>query len=336
MALEHIWAKQAIWIWKETTRWTKASVGFWVAKTGWAWLNPNVAFINEESGIWRIETVRDSRKVKEWSKLEMEGILTDKSTGILLLWVFWSVSNSTVETWVYKHSYSVDNSNTHTSFTVYNADDVIGWSNQTEVATYMVMDSFEIEAAAGEYWKFNMSMTWRKITEDSEETPSFTWENKFSFDDVSVKIVQAANKAWAISALVWATPIKLNRFRIAFGKNIMENQELWSADIADIFNQNFTIEWDFDAVYRDRSNYDLMDWGWKYYMEVVIKNTNVTIWTVNNPTLRILLNKTSFQTWSKTWDINTIVNQTVWFVWEFNETDTEMVTCELTNTTATY
>jgi hypothetical protein len=45
-----------------------------------------------------------------------------------------------------------------------------------------------------------------------------------------------------------------------------------------------------------------------------MENNNVVIGTISNPTLDILLNQVSFQTWTKSSDINAIVTQTIGFI----------------------
>ena len=331
---EHIWAKQAIWLWLETTSGTAVEVNHWIAKT-WGWLNPEVEYKNDESWIGTIVTVRDSRKTKNWSKLDLEWILTSESLWLLLLSTLWK-KTTTSSNWTYIHKFEIDEVNTHPSLTVIENDDVVNHSDASNQATYMMIDNLEIEANAWEYATLKASLIWRWIQEVAKQNTNFENENKFSFDDVSVKIVSAANKAAAVTALSSAAPLKLNKVRIALNKNLMQNQELGSLDIANIFNQNFTIEWDFESVYRDKWQFDIFDDWIKKYIEIEIKNLNKVIGTAQNPTLKIFLNQVSFQTWSKSTDVNAIVTQTVGFVWEYNTTDWEAISITLQNLITDY
>ena len=336
----HIWANQAIWLAKETVRGTPSSTSImWIPKASWA-LNPETEYTNDESGIGTIVTVRDSRKTKNWANLSCELIVWDQSIWQLLMWVFWAAPVSTLEALdpsndVYNHTYELAENNTHQSFTIWANDNVIWWSN-SERASYWVMESLELNASAGDYVRASMTMISRGIEEVGHQSTSFITENKFSFDDVSVKVVTAANKWAAITALASAPAFKVQNLRVSFWKNTMQNQELWNIDIADIFNQNFTIEWDFTAVYRDKAIYDTFYDSQKKYMQIIIQNQNITIWTLSNPTIDILLNQVSFQTWSKSTDINAIITQTIGFIGEFNTTDWEAVTAVLKNTKTSY
>jgi len=56
------------------------------------------------------------------------------------------------------------------------------------------MESLELNASAGDYVRASMTMISRGIEEVGHQSTSFITENKFSFDDVSVKVVTAANK----------------------------------------------------------------------------------------------------------------------------------------------
>lgn len=338
MAYEHIWANQAIWFGKELTPWTAVSATHWIPKMSGS-LNPETTYTNDESGIWTIVTVRDSRKTKNGSKLEIEWILWDVNVWLLLLWVFWDVTsslNSDVSWLVYDHEYSIAESNTHPSFTVISNDNVMSATNQSEQATYMMIDSFEINATAWDYAKLKMNMIGRGIYEVAKQNTAFVEETKFSFDDVEIKVVTATDKASALTAFNSATAFKVKTLRVAFNKNLMQNQELGNIDIANIFNQNFTIEGDFEAIYRDRDVFDVFNDSLKKYLKITIKNVNKVIWTAENPTIEIILNKVSFQEWSRSTDINTIITQTIGFVWEYNTVDNEAATAKLTNTVATY
>lgn len=336
----HIWANQAIWLAKESTRWTAASANImWIPKASWV-LNPNTEYMNDESGIWTIVTVRDSRKVKNWCTFDWEIVIWDISIWQLLLWVFWQDPDTNVDisdiSWdVYDHDFELAENNTHTSYTIWANDNVI-WAWNSERATYWVLSTFEINATAWDYVRATINLMWRWIEEVWHQATTFLSENKFSFDDVKIKVATAANKAAAITALNSAPEFKIQNVRINFWKNVMENQELWSIDIADIFNQNFTIEGDFTAVYRNKDIYDTFYDSQKKYMQLILKNNNVQIWDSSNPTLTILLNQVSFQTWSKSSDINAIITETIWFVGEFNTTDWEAVTASLKNTKTSY
>jgi hypothetical protein len=108
---------------------------------------------------------------------------------------------------------------------------------------------------------------------------------------------------------------------LSIEKNLMVHQAIWSDDIDKIFNQQFNVTGDFEAVYSDDTYLDLVRAWTKKYMKIEIINTDVTLTGSWNPTLSFTLGKVSFESRSQTTWNDEIVKQTTGFVWSFNNTD---------------
>lgn len=318
----HIGRKQAIGIWKETTAGTKVSASDWIAKTSWV-ATPMVTTIQDTSGYWVIDDVYDVQPVKEHTEINIEGIANSDDMSLLLLWVYWAVA--TTGSGPYTHAYTRDNTNCHPSFTIW-ASDPIG----TTSSAYAMVDTFELSVEAENYVTLNANFLAKKMVDETATTPSYGTSKQFRARDVNVYF--ADTEAW----LAWATAVKLTSLNLSFAKNLFVHQAIWSDDIDKIFNQQFNISWDFEAVYSSNDYQDFVRDATKKYMKVEIINTQETLSDDStNPSLVFTFAKVSFESRSQTDANNDIVKQTIWFVASYNATDEYTSKATLVNDRAT-
>ncbi len=332
MTNEFIGRRLSIWVGKESVAGTKVAASYWIAKeTGI--ITPLTEKMRDTNAIGRIEQIAWSNIVKESSEIEMSGIARDQSLGLLLYSTFWALStvaNADVSWNVYDHTFSVSNTNNHQSLTVWAVDPVNTADSKSEYATFWMINTFEIEAIAGDYVKFNASMMAQKMEDDTNVSPSFLSENVFTNAHATVKF--ADTEAW----LTGAPTIELSRVRLSLEKNALDYQALWTTDLSKVLNQALIVSGDLDIIYNDKTYRDLARTDLKKYMQINIKNTNVTIWTAANPEINIIMNQVALEEWSKTDDVDWITTQTFGFTCEYNKADTEALTFKLTNLVTSY
>lgn len=84
MSEPFIWKLSAIWLWKETTSWTAVAPSVWISKTAWV-LTPSFEVATDNSGYWVIDENFDTITTKNFSTLNLQGIVRDDFIGYLFL-----------------------------------------------------------------------------------------------------------------------------------------------------------------------------------------------------------------------------------------------------------
>ena len=308
MADEHIARRVSIGIGKETTSGTNVSAAYWIPKESWG-LKPIVKKAVDTWGYGVIDERYDSETVQQMTETTLEGIVRDTFFGALLMGVFGTDTPSTVSS-TYVHAFTRANTNTHPSFTVHEFNMV-----QSYYSAYSMVDELEISAEPWDFVKFSVKMMWKKMVAESDPTPSFVEENDFRASQVKVYFADTE------AGLAWASETKVKSFRITINKNLIPYQVLGSDDIDGIYNQQFTVTWDLEALFNSTTLYGLFAASTKKFMRITITNTDVTIGSGQNPKLEFIFGRVALEDWGKTQDNNDLVMQTMWFVGEFNATD---------------
>lgn len=322
MSDEHIARRASIGIGKETTSGTNVSAAYWIPKESWG-LKPVVKKAVDDWGYWVIDERYDSETVQQMTETTLSGIVRDTFFGALLMGVF-GTDTPTTASGATTHAFTRANTNTHPSFTVHEFNMV-----QSYYSAYSMVDELEISAEAWDFVKFSTKLMGKKMVSESDPTPSFAEENDFRASQV--KVYFADTEAW----LAWASETKVKSFRITINKNLMPYQVLGSDDIDGIYNQQFTVSGDLEALFNSTTLYGLFAASTKKFMEIRIINTDITIGSAQNPTLSFIFGRVALEDWDKTQDNNDLVMQTMWFVGEFNATDGYTVKASLKNLQST-
>jgi len=323
--MAHIGRLHNIWIWKETTKWTQVNPAIWIPKINGE-LKPVIEKVKDNSTFGIIDEIAGSRISKQSSELSLSWIVRDKSIGYLLLATFGTVASTVKagETLVYQHLFTRKNDNDHPSLTVWGQDPV--W---TQVATYMMMDEFDIEASAWEFVKFTGKMKWKAITSWTTQSVSYVWENDFIASNC--KVYFADNLAGLDSAIA----LNYENFKFTIKKNLELYQFLGSTDIWKIANQNFSCTWDIETLFEDTTLRDyVLNWNKKAMRIEIISTAN--IWTSSHPSIIIDFAQIGFDDWGQNSDNDKLISQTIWFEWEFSLTESKMVTAKLLNLQTAY
>lgn len=249
----------------------------------------------------------------------------DKSTS-------WSIGNGT---WtmtatavnINAHFFEVLQNNEHPSFTLYD-DDPVAWS----YAPYCMINSFEISCEVADYVKFTADFMWKQMQPIvSSVTPAYITENEFTASMAWVRF--ANNEAWLDSA----TEQCMQNFRLTINKNLADIQCFGDTDIADIFNQNFTIDWDFEAVYESTTLRDYVLNSQKKAVRFYAINQNATaLATWIYPSVYVDLMKAGFTEWTKADSNDEIIKQTVGFTGQYSTDDATSIEILLLNDNSTW
>lgn len=224
------------------------------------------------------------------------------------------------------HYFSRLNSNSHPSFTLYDVDDVA-----QSYATYCMENTFELSCEVGDYVKFSAEFQWKAVQSTSANSPAYADENPFTASMAGVRF--ASNEAW----LNAATEICMQNFRLSINKNLTDVQCFGTTDIQGIYNQQFGVEWDFEALFSDTTLRDYVLNSSKLAVRFYAVNTNATaLATGIYPSIYVDLMKAWFTEWSKTDSANEIVKQTLGFSWQYSNADWATMEVVLINGNTTW
>ena len=276
---------------------------------------------------------------KRWDVLTWNGAVLKKivTIGTTKYYFFdksttWSVTNGT---WtmsatavnINAHFFEVLQNNEHPSFTLYD-DDPVAWS----YAPYCMINTFEISCEVADYVKFTADFMWKQMQPITNAvSPAYVTENEFT---ASMAWVRFANDE---SGLDSATEQCMQNFRISINKNLADIQCFGDTDIADIFNQNFTIEWDFEAVYESTTLRDYVLNSQKKAVRFYAINQNATALTTwIYPSVYVDLMKAGFTEWTKADSNDEIIKQTVGFTGQYSTDDATSIEILLLNSNSTW
>lgn len=230
--------------------------------------------------------------------------------------VTWSVTNGTWTISATKshagHFFEVLQNNTHPTFTLYDDDPVAG-----SYAPYCMINNLELSCEVADYVKFSAEFMWKQMQPiQGSVTPAYATENEFT---ASMAGVRFANDEASLNS---ASEQCMQNFRIAINKNLTDVQCFGDTDIADIYNQQFGIEWDFEAVYESTTLRDYVLNSEKKAVRFYAINTNASaLATWVYPAIYVDLMKVWFSEWTKTDSNDEIIKQTMWFTGQYSNDD---------------
>ena len=315
-----IWKKISIWFGKETTRWTVVTPSIRVPKGSFDW-DEKVNTIQDESAIGVIEDAFESHLTKKWAEWSLEMNVYANAIWLLLLATFWTVATTGSDP--YTHTFSVANTNSHQSLTLWYADDV-----QDKQFWLTVVDSLEISATPDEFVKANIWLK-AKAPADATLTPSFSADYPLIAKQLNIKFADSI--AW----LSGATAICAKTLWLNITKNVEEDFCLWSIEPADFNNWVFTVEWEFEINFTDETYLDYVLWETTKSMEIKIEDTNTDLGWGIHPTLTFTLAKVAFTEIARSQWNDEIVKATLTFKALYSMSDSKMIEAVLINDTAT-
>ena len=241
----------------------------------------------------------------------------------------WTVSAGTITngTWTMTwtavsdftvHLFSRANSNVHPSATLYDIDPVA-----SSYAPFCMLNNFEISCAVADYMKFSAEFQWKQMQAISSDIPTPAYADEPAFTSSMAWVRFADSEAW----LNDASEICMQNFRVAINKNLTDIQCFGSTDINALYNQQFGVEWDFEALYDSTTLRDMAlnssKKALRFYAEF---GTGDDFSAIFVDLMKVWLNE-----WTKTDNNNELTKQTMWFVGQYNNSDWATIEVVLIN-----
>lgn len=247
--------------------------------------------------------------------------------------VSWSITNgtwtmtATAVSWVNAHLFERLNSNNHPTFTLYDDDPV-----SSAYAPYMMINSFELSCEVADYVKFSAEFQWKQMQDNNTAVnPAYADENPFTASMAGVLF--ANDEAW----LNTATAVCMQNFRLTINKNLTDIQCFGSTDVNSLHNQQFTLEWDFEALFEDTTLRDYVIDSQKKALRFFAENRNASaLATGIYPSIYVDCMKVWLNEWTKTDDNNGIVKQTMWFTGQYDNASWTSIEVLLLNSNSTW
>jgi len=323
MANEKIGRLDTLLLAKEATAWSVWTTFVSIPLTEAPYIKPVVEYFDNESGLWRIEAWAWKCLTKNMSETTLTGNAYPKTFWHILTALFWqSTAPATIETSVYKHSFTILNSNNHKTYSV-----CTDWLDQ-KLSLYNMLDSFSLNAevwgvinyTAMFKWKAEATTTWKTVTFVSEECMKVSW--------MSVKFADS------ISWLTAASVIPVTSLNFECSKNVLDLFETWSIEPTSFHNQDFRTTWDMELIYRD-DTYKAYNTAWttKSMRITIIGTTLIGATKYNELSFDFAL--LNFDEWDRSNDNDGITTQTLWFTASYWITEASMMTWYIQNWQAT-
>lgn len=321
----HIGRIRVMGIGLEATKGTEETPQFWLPVDKFD-PNPIVTTKNQDGAIGHIEDAYNSEITSKRNEPSIEGYVTDKGIGLLLLATLGDVSVSTVESGVYAHAMEVKNDSDHPSLTVAFKD-----PNMEKAITYSMVNKLKLDAKVDDYVRFGADFI-SKFEEDTTGlAPAFyATDNIFVARHVSVKIADN------LAGLNAASAKALTSVSLSFSKNVEAIYGLGSNEPQAIYNKEFMLDGMIEAIVADESWRDLFIGNTTKAMRITIENTDVTIGATKHPKIVIDIARVKFNPYKEGSKLSDLVSEQVSFKSMFDITADQSVTITVTNTVADY
>lgn len=310
---------------RETTRGTAVAPAYWMPKTSVAFFD-RVNKYQSQLNYGVIGDANQAYKANEWSEGSIETELNDKSFGLILYALFGSLSSSGVSDSAYTHTFSIANTNQHTSLTLTLQD-----PDRTDYFALSMLDSLEISIVPDEPVMITANFKGRSGRQQATATASYAAFNKFLGRHASVKI------ATVVGGLAAASAISIKSLKLTFTKNVIQNNILGTVWPDDLLNQKFEITGEMELDLEDQTYRNLMLDGSYRAFRLQMTNNDVLIGATSRPDFKIDLARVHFESWEPVRANDEIVTQKVNFRALYDITTTSTVnSCTLINNVVSY
>jgi len=265
-----------------------------------------------------------NRIVQKWIEGDIEGNLHANAIGYLLYSLYGAVSPATVESGVYRHTFSDANTILYPSLSLFAKDGAI--SNL--VFSNVMLNSLEISAAVDDYLKVTGSFM-GKESGVSTDTPSYETDYDFIGKDITVKFADTE------AGLAGATAVQAKDLTVTWSKDLINNFVLGAEKPSDILASKMAIEGSITVDYED-TTYKALYLADSYkYMQITVTGSQ-TIGAVSHPILQITLHRVAITDWNREDSAADLSTQPITFKAFYNQTDSKQSEVKLTNTVADY
>ena len=315
-----IWRLIALWLAKETTAWTEWTPFVYFPMNEAPLLKPIVEYTKNEMWVGRIEDNIGWFVSQRASEVAVSWYVGHNTFWHIMTALFWaSTSPATIETWVYKHSFTLQNDNCHQSYSAV----TIVWTTQN-LTLYNLLDNIEIKAEVWGMVEFSSLYKWQEVNSTTGKTASYTNENYFKVANMHVKFADS------VTNLDSATDTVLQNINLSFNKNVMQLYKVWSYSPNSIHNQQFWVTWDMEMM-ADSSTFKDYVTSWTTRAMRITIQWDSLLWATEYPELSFTFSLVSFEEWDRATDNNAILTQTVGFWCWYDRDEAFEVTWYLQN-----
>lgn len=319
----HIGRLSAIGLGKETTPGTAVEPTTWIPVES-AEVAPIIKTVEDNSGYGVIDKIADVQAVENTSETSISGIVRANSIGHLFLGVLGKTAKPTkVEDGVYKHAFTLENSNCPLTYTI-TEDTPVG----AKQAPYSVIDSIDIEAKVGDYVRFTVKYMGGTVVRTTDKTPNYTNELPFMASGFVVKMADN------IAGLDAAPIVSAQSFKITINKNLETFMKLGSLNVDSIHNTVFEVKGDMEMVYNSDNYMQMAIDGSKKALRVTCES-GAKIGATKKAEFGIELPRVALSEWKKSGDADKIITQTLGFVGTFDTATAKTLSMWLQNAIAT-
>ena len=312
---------------REDTRGVPETAQHWLPKTSISFADKAEKALSEV-GYGSIGESNQELVALKWAEGDIEFDLVSESFGLIALATFGTVSSASYETSAYKHTFSLQNDNSHDSLTFYVNDEAEG----IDLYFSMVMlNELTINIVPEEVIKATAGFISKSSGGSSALSSSYAAESKFVGRHATIKI------AATTGALTASSKVNLKEMELTISKNVVRDHALSTVQAIDINNQKFQITGTLTLDLQDNTYRDYVLDGDYKALRLDIVNSDVTIGSAGNPSFRIDLSRVAFDTWEPERPNDDIATQTINFKALYDITNGDIIhDCYLTNTTADY
>lgn len=319
----HIGRLSAIGIGKETVAGTAVEPTAWIPVES-AEVSPKIKTVEDNSGYGVIDKIADIQGVENTSETTISGVVRANLIGHLLLGALGKTAKPTkVEDLVFRHNFSLENSNCPLSYTI--TEDTPAGAKQ---APYSVIDSIDIEAKVGDYVRFTVKYMGGTIVRTIDKTPSYTNEIPFLASGCTIKMAES------VAGLDAAPKISAQSFKITINKNLETFMAPGSSNVDSIHNTAFEVKGDMEMVYNSDNYMEMTTTGAKRALRFSCES-GALIGETKKAEFGIELPRVALSEWKKSSDADKIITQTLGFVGTFDTASAKTLSAWIVNTMAT-
>lgn len=309
---------------KETVRGTPESAAtFYLPKMSMS-VDDKIEQVIDDSSIGVIEDATDAKLIHKSAEIEIEGKIGAKSMGLILLGLFGTVSTSGPTDSAYTHTFSVNQSAQHQAMTIFQED-----LNADYKYALGMVTKFEQTIELGKFASYKVGFK-SKVGATATLTPSYSAEDAFLPQHGVFKI------ATTQAGLTAASAINIRSVKLAFEKNVEEDNSIGSVNPTDILNKRFSAEGEIEIVFDDETFKTAMLADTAKAIRIDLNNTDVLIGASSTPRLTIDFHSVKFSEVTRNYGNADIVTLSIKFKAFYKLADSKMITCSLINAQSSY
>lgn len=315
---------------REVTRGTIVVPSIWVPKVNYNVEDKALKAVFE-GGYGSIDAMGDDALVaQKWAEGDLELDVGDNSIALLLYALFGSLSSAAFNS-VLKHTLTVQNSVQPTTLSLLMNDPIATDDENISIAYAMAMvNSMELNVELGELVRVIFNFIAKNHTDFTEQSSSYSAENKFSHKHVTFKV------AADTTGLDAASKINIQSLSLRIERDVIRENALGTVQPVDILSRKFRITGRVRLTYEDRTYRDYLLNGTKKAIRIDIVNSDVTIGTTN-PAIRFDLPIVHFDSWDPSSPLEDIAVQEITFEALYDVTNSQLVSdVYVVNETASY